>query len=213
MSEHLILSGSTRSSRSSRSHSTRSITGLDTWLEAWSIYAAVLTSYKPDLATGLFQYQAFITRSSCRSQPYAWLQYDSQFRLKMALNSDLLWSSTDPELVATWLSADATKITTTCYSCGSPDHMSNDCPLRGPSNASGSRCPVCNNSGHTARDCPQLAADRRRPANPRQNPRADDHYQQYNRRGSCFRGSKCPYRHICFDCNGGHPKRACPQAR
>ncbi len=220
LSEHLILSGSASSSRSSRSHSTRSITGLDTWLEAWSIYAAVLSSSKPYLAAHLFQYQAFITRSSRRFRSYAWLQYDAQFRLKMASNPDMQWSSTDSELVASWLSADATKRTVTCYSCGSPDHMSTDCPLRdvGTSN---SRCPVCNASGHTARHCPQLE---QRPANPRpansrpadprtDNPRADEHCQLYNRRGSCFRGSKCPYRHVCSDCNGGHPKRACPRAR
>ncbi len=48
----------------------------------------------------------------------------------MASNPDMRWSTTDPELVATWLSADATKRTAMCYSCGSPDHMSTDCPLR-----------------------------------------------------------------------------------
>ena len=74
-------------SSSKRSTSTRSIAGLESWLEAWSIYAAVLSSHKPHLAPQLFPYQAFITRSSCRFQPYAWLQYDAQFRLKIASNS------------------------------------------------------------------------------------------------------------------------------
>ena len=71
---------------------------------------------QPHLAPDLFQYQAFITRSSCQFQPYAWLQYDAQFRLKMASNPGACWSSTDPDLIATWLSADATKRTSTCFS-------------------------------------------------------------------------------------------------
>ena len=203
----LIRSGSS----SSRSSSTRSITGLELWLEAWSIYAAVLSSHKPQLAPQLFQYQAFITRSSSRFQLYAWLQYDTQFRLKLASNPHACWSSTDPELVATWLSADATKKKSTCFYCGSPDHMSADCPLRASSSIkhSASPCPVCNSPGHTARDCPQLAVDKHSKTGSK-----DDKYcRLYNRRGTCFRGSKCPYYHACSECNGGHPSRACPQAR
>lgn len=113
----------------------------------------------------------------------------------------MAWSSTDPELVASWLSMDATKRTTVCYSCGSPDHMSTDCPLR-PHNSrsSGSHCPVCNTSGHTARDHPQLSTDKRTQAQPR--PEDDKYCRQYNRRGFCFRGSRCPYYHSCSQCNG-----------
>ena len=60
--EHLTLVGSARASRTNRSLSTRCITGLDTWLEAWSIFASVLSDHKPKLAAQLFQYQGFITR-------------------------------------------------------------------------------------------------------------------------------------------------------
>ena len=108
LSEHLTLSGcSSRNSGGRKFASTKPITGLDTWLEAWSIYASVLVLYKPELAPDLFRYQGFITRSSRRFQAYAWLQYDAQFRLKLASNPTMKWSVTDPELVATWLSADA----------------------------------------------------------------------------------------------------------
>lgn len=207
--EHLTLVGSARASRTSRSHSTRYITGLDTWLEAWSIYAGVLSSFKPKLGSQLFQYQAFIARSSRRFQPYAWLQYDSQFRLKIASNPNMSWSTADSELVATWLSADATKRTTVCYSCGSPDHMSPDCPIRASTKLPGSHCPICNTPGHTARECPQQAADRQSTPYPRHD--EDKYCRLYNRRGSCFRGQRCPYYHRCSQCNGGHPKRACPQ--
>lgn len=111
----------------------------------------------------LFLYQALIiARSSRRFHPYAWLQYDTQFRLKRASNPDMPWSSTDPELVATWLSADATM---TCYSCNSPDHTLADCPLQ---DSGSSHCPVCSITGHTARNCPQLEP---KLATPKTNPK------------------------------------------
>ena len=175
------------------------------------MYVAVICSHKPHLARQLFQYQAFITRSSSRFQLYAWLQYDTQFRLKLTSNPHACWSSTDPEFVATWLSADATKKKSTCFSCGSPDHMSADCPLRASSSIkhSASPCPVCNSPGHTAHDCPQLAVDKHGKTSSK-----DDKYCHLcNRRGICFRGSKCPYYHACSECNGSHPSRACPEAR
>ena len=222
LSEHLALSGSSAKSGSSRkSARTRHITSLDTWLEAWSLYAAVLAAHKPALAPELFKYQSFITPSSRRFQPYAWLQYDTQFRLKLTANRSDSWAAADPELTATWLSADATKPKTQCFSCGNPDHMAAACPFKSTTSAPGIRCPVCDTIGHTARDCPQLF---RAPANtanaaPNTNPRADAtrsasndnaHCRIFNQRGFCYRGTRCPYPHTCSGCNGGHPKRACP---
>ena len=58
------------------------ITGLDTWLQAWSLFASVLSSHKPHLAPDLFSYQSFVARSSGKFQSYAWLQYNAPFRLQ-----------------------------------------------------------------------------------------------------------------------------------
>ena len=56
------------------------------WIEAWSIYAAVLSSYFSHLASRLFHYQHFMTLKSRSFQARAWLRYDSEFRLKLAAN-------------------------------------------------------------------------------------------------------------------------------
>jgi hypothetical protein len=209
LAEHLTSSGSSaQRGRGKRSAHARPITGIDTWLEAWSLFAGVLSSFKPKLAPALFKYQSFITRSSQRFQTYAWLQYDSQFRLKIASNPGMSWATADTELVASWLTADATRQKLACFSCGSPDHLSNDCPLKPAVRAPGICCPVCNTLGHTARDCPLMAP--RSTAKPAK--AEDDKYcHLYNKRGTCFRGPKCPYLHTCSGCNGGHPRRACPQ--
>ena len=95
---------------------TRGIMGLDTWLKARCIYASALTAVKPQLAPDMFRYLNYIVLASRRFRPYAWLQYDTQFRLKMAWDP---WSTADPELTATCLSADAVLPRLNCFTCGS----------------------------------------------------------------------------------------------
>ena len=63
---------------------------------------------------------------------FQWLQYDSQFLLNLAanVNPSMHWSVSDPDLIATWLSADAIKIKQPCFTCGSPDHFATNCPFK-----------------------------------------------------------------------------------
>ncbi len=63
---------------------------------------------------------------------HAWLQYDMQFRLKIAVNPAMTWDQVDHSLIATWLSADATRTKRSCFSCGNPSHLAPDCPFRPP---------------------------------------------------------------------------------
>ena len=103
-------------SKSSRYKSnSQAVASLDTWLEAWSLYAGALASQLPSLAHDLFAYQGFISRNSQKFQPHAWLSYDTRFRQRLALNPSLAWSTPDPELVASYLSSEVTKRRVTCY--------------------------------------------------------------------------------------------------
>ena len=72
LSEHLTRVG--KSAKSRKATQTRHIANLDTWLEAWTLYATVLANAKPQLTPELFIYQAFITKTSQRFQPYDLLQ-------------------------------------------------------------------------------------------------------------------------------------------
>ena len=182
----MLSGGCTISSSVKKSARTRAITGLDTWLEAWSLYAGVLVSFQPELAPDLFRYQNFITRQSRRFKVYAWLQYDAQLRLKLASNPSVKLSDVDTELVATWLSADATREKPACFTCGNPEHMDADCPCK----ASGTdsipvlSCPVCSVAGHTVRKCPKLS----QPVPPlaEAHSAGDEFCHIYSRCGNCF---------------------------
>ncbi len=68
------------------------IASLQSWLQAWSTFAEVLSAIFPSCAPHLWRYQAFIVRSSQRFQTAAWLQYDMLFRRKIALDASLSWS-------------------------------------------------------------------------------------------------------------------------
>ena len=106
------------------------------------------------MAPQLFRYQAFICRQSQHFRPSAWTQYDQHFRLKKAAHRSISWATVDTELVATWLSADATKLKKGCFSCGEASHMAADCPFRLSQQGC---CTVCRDRGHNARSCPHLS--------------------------------------------------------
>ncbi len=59
------------------------IASLQSWLQAFSTFAEVLSSASPSIAKQLWRYQSFIICSSQCFQPHAWLQYDLQFRRKL----------------------------------------------------------------------------------------------------------------------------------
>ena len=197
---------------------TRHITDLETWLEACSVYACMLDATKPTLAPEPFRYQKFIAKTSCTYEVYAWLQYDAQFRHKIASDPSMSWSIPDSELTATWLSADAIKQKQACFTCGSPQHMATNRPLRAPTKSAGIRCSICNTVGHAAHDCVTmtLPAPSKAPAINAANTTshttdsthvdtdADRICKIYNRKGNCFRGARCPYFHICKKCRGPH---------
>ncbi len=192
------------------------IGSLSAWLQAWSLVAGILVSYNPSLGAELFQYQSFIVRSSSRFRLLAWLQYDCQFRRRIAVDTSRSWATVDQELVATWLSADATKSNPTCYTCGEQSHMAAECPFRNSADSQ-SRCTACSQRGHPASRCPSLpnTAARDRPPSSRGQPRSDcpgsDNppvCKNWNA-NRCRQGDRCPRRHVCESCFGPHFTRSC----
>ncbi len=137
-----------------KKHRVAPIASLQSWLQAFSTFSEVLSSASPSIAQQLWRYQSFIIRSSQRFQPHAWLQYNLQFRRKLASDPTCLWSSIDTELVASCLSADTVRPQVICFSCGAANHMATECPN---SQLSGSTCTICRESGHISKTCPLLS--------------------------------------------------------
>ncbi len=121
------------------------IASLQSWLQAWSTFAEVLSAIFPSCAPHLWRYQAFIVRSSQRFQTAAWLQYDMLFRRKIAIDSDL---------VASCLAADTLLPQLACYTCGTSGHLASECPTRQASSSTAT-CHICKAPGHYA---PHLSA-------------------------------------------------------
>ena len=205
--------------RGAGSHNTRdpkhqerraTISDFTSWVEAWSTYSTVLTSYYPHLAPRLFQYQHFLALKSRAFQQSAWLRYDTEFRLKLAANSSWLFHVVDTELWASCFAADGLACTPpqaqtpqTCFACGSATHFYAQCPhRRQPGNF---------------RPPPPTRADNPKPPTPsgKEQPPSLTRDQRelcmiFNDKGRCFRGPRCPYAHTCAQCGGQHSKRACP---
>ena len=186
-----------------------SITDFDSWMEAWSLYAAVLSSLHPHLAPRLFHYQHFLTLKSRTFQTKAWLRYDAEFRLKLAANSSWHFETVDTELWASCFAADglatASSTSQACFSCGSTSHFYAACPQRRLSTTRAATGPKQDNTRPlgTSREQPSSA-----PSGDQQEP-----CYIFNDKGRCFRGQRCPYSHLCTHCGGQHAKRGCPNLR
>ena len=71
LAEHMAITGVLRKPKSSHKPEPQGISSLDTWLEAWHVFASVLTAAKPRLAPDLFRYQNYVVLASRHFQPHA----------------------------------------------------------------------------------------------------------------------------------------------
>ena len=71
--------------------STRKVEDMDTWLEAWSIFAAIFTAAHPSRAHELFAYQHTILKASRKFKFSAVSEYDRSFRAMLAADPSMKW--------------------------------------------------------------------------------------------------------------------------
>ncbi len=76
----------------------RPVTDIVTWMECFSVMAAIITAKAPERAPHLFAYQRLIVRASQSFEGPAWVSYDAQFRRKASLTRSWEWGTPDSPL-------------------------------------------------------------------------------------------------------------------
>ena len=85
----------------------KEITDILTWMQAFSVYMLVLTTYWPARITDLLKYQLLIMRTAQQFSGSTWLSYDRAFRRQAAAYNQTDWSFMNTELYYFHVSAAA----------------------------------------------------------------------------------------------------------
>ena len=168
------------------------------WVEAFSVYTAVLGKKHPQFIPDLMAYQVLIKEASAHSGA-RWLNYDREFREKAAAKNLRQWGERDPNLWAKFFSS-STPNGRICQHCGSQDHTIDDC-LYTSRQVGGSR-PVL---GITENQGPASTITNGKRAMGPMKPNGPCY--PFNNKGACDRAEPCPFPHVCLNCGEGHPAR------
>lgn len=76
----------------------KSITNVEKWSDAFIVFMSIYVLRHPEATQGLLKYMSVIRRLAARNAN--WVYYDSQFRLRKAVNPTSSWAVVDTEL---WL--------------------------------------------------------------------------------------------------------------
>ena len=72
------------------------IPDLATWIQCFSIYAAVITTKEPERAKNLLAYMSLIAKCSLKYKWPSWVVYDLNFRQDAAETGLKNWSKVEP---------------------------------------------------------------------------------------------------------------------
>ena len=97
------------------------------WLQAYSIYVAVMSSKFPNRIPDLMGYQSLIIEAHLECKNDCWIGYDRRFRQQAASQPDRPWAAVEPTL---WNLAFAGQAKSSrCKHCFSLSHQSAECEL------------------------------------------------------------------------------------
>ena len=184
----------------------RPVTDILTWVECFSVLAAIVTAKCPERAGHLFAYQRSVVRASQLFEGPAWVSYDSQFRRKASLTGSWEWGVSDTALYNECFTGRA-KTKQYCRICLSDGHMERHCPLATPT------------TGQPAPVMPTVPRPPFQQTEQEPNRRADRKVVELCGRFNKYTGNDCTFNdcrfaHICSRClQGPHPASRCPGPR
>ena len=93
----------------------KKITTLQSWTDAFIVFASIYLTRHPCDIQGILKYMQTIRLGATRFPTAQWLEYDKQFRLKLSRNTDIQWGSVDAELWILYMSGQSVGPQTHAY--------------------------------------------------------------------------------------------------
>ena len=175
----------------------REVPNLWSWLQCYSLFAAILCNKYPEKARELWAYQATIIGEAKRCGGSGWHLYDTAFRQQISSIEKADFSKINQSLYSTTFLAYAGR-SQFCPNCMLSDHTQEECALT----------PVPRHGREPIRERQQRSPERavRSPERRRR-----------QKRGACFawndgrcpRVPYCPFDHVCSKCFGNHRGEMC----
>ena len=197
----LVEAGAYSSSMQARA-SRREMPDILSWLNCFSMYAAVVCSKYPQKAQELFAYQANMVNEARRCGGKGWLLYDATFRQQISSIEATDFSRLNPSLYSSTIVAFG-KQSPCCTLCMLPDHTQEECALN-PAKA----VPFV----QVKENAPSISRGNKEEFKKggwqKKKPRHGACYS-WNSRMGCKRPA-CLYEHRCARCFGDHTRLVCP---
>ena len=164
------------------------------WLQCFSMYAAVVVSEHPGKIRELLAYQAMMIGEARRCGGRGWLLYDAAFRQQIRSYDTMDFAKINQSLYSTTFLAYGGGRPRFCPDCMMADHSHEECAL------------------HPNRALPVVQM--RDAAGGR--PKAQEVWRKRERSGVCYAWNdgkcsftRCRYDHVCARCGGEHKKAQC----
>ena len=189
----MMVEGSTNQGHFANRPSRREVPDVLSWLQCFTLYAAVVASEYPGKMRELLAYQAMIINEARRSGGRGWLLYDTAFRQQIVSFEAVDFSKINQSLYSTTILVYGSVKPRFCPDYMMADHAHEDCAL------------------HPNRSLPVVQM---RDLEGRQ--RGQEPRRKRGRIGPCYAWNEgkchyqqCRYEHLCSHCLGEHRKANC----
>ncbi len=170
---------------------------MESWLQCFSSYAAVVCAKYPQKAQDLWAYQALIIAEHRKCGGRGGLLYDSAFRQQISSLAEANFAKVNQGLYATTFLAYGGR-GQVCSRCMASDHSQDECAL------------------HPSRDVPMVQIQERVMRWRREEAQGEQRRRR-GRRGACYAYNEgkcflpyCRFEHVCSVCGGqDHRKSTC----
>ena len=190
----------------------RELPDMLSWLQCFSLYAAVVGSKFPEKIQDLWAYQATIIAEHRRCGGRGWCLYDAGFRQQFVSNESAEFGKLNQALYATTFLAYGS-VGQFCGSCLQTDLSQEDCALNPTRVHCEKKCVYCDILVCLAHfifySVVQVMRLREPSREHREGGRSGEHTTKRRRRGTCYAwnngrcsSTNCRFDHICSRCHG-----------